>query len=272
MGIPDAISACFVAVVCLSPTALSGVRRGAEQAIASVLGGVVAVVAGELPVPAPVQLGRGVGGGVGVVFPARLGGAYLVAAFTAIYMMLLSFGDPVSTLEVRFASVLVGAFAGTVVNLLVASTAYRRLVARRLDIAAGALADALERMVRGERPGFVKVYPLIGQLYGEVAEAEKELELRRDQSGVEAIRQVRERVRALGRLSHFSRDLVVVTKEAGVTLTPADKALIAYIAAVLRGREGAPAQPAGEIGERMLRALDVYVRGGAGANGEATQR
>jgi hypothetical protein len=230
------------------------------------------VVAGELPVPAPVQIGLAVGGAVGVVFPARLGGAYLVAAFTAIYMMLLSFGDPVSTLEVRFASVLVGAFAGTVVNLLVASTAYRRLFARRLDIAAGALADALERMVRGERPGFVKVYPLIGQLYGEVAEAEKELELRRDQSGVEAIRQVRERVRALGRLSHFSRDLVVVTKEAGVTLTPADKALIAYIAAVLRGREGAPAQPAGEIGERMLRALDVYVRGGAGANGEATQR
>src|SRR5689334_2632514 len=44
LGVADELSAGFVAVVCVTPTAYAGLRRGLAQVVGSILGGAIAMV------------------------------------------------------------------------------------------------------------------------------------------------------------------------------------------------------------------------------------
>ncbi len=258
-GNPDGVSAAFVAVVCTTPTVLSGLQRAVTQFLGSIIGGVVASVFALLGVPTLIGLPLSVGIAVGAIFPLGQGHAYAVAAFTAIYMHLLPKGDPSDTLWVRIAAVAIGGAAAALVNVAMSAAFYGRIFRRRMDLTTQALAQHLSDVAVGEgsADSLLPVFPMLRELAGEVATARHELRWRKSRR-VERMEQAGAAVQALSRVAHFGRDLALAVEEAGVELTDKDVALLHYVAARLRHGSAPRPAPEGEIGDRLLAALDRW--------------
>ena len=260
-GIDDGVSAAFVAVLCTTPTVLSGLQRAGTQFLGSLFGGLAAAFFGALGLPVEVALPISVGVAVGAIFPLGQGHAYGVAAFTAIYMHLLPHGSVGHTLAVRIAAVAVGGAAAAAVNMAISAAFYDRIFARRVGVATAALAKALRTCASGacDADGLLPVFPMLRDIAAEVQHARDELRWRRSEK-LPRLERAARRVRALTRLAHFARDLGLAIEEVGGSLTEQDIALLYYAAARLR-RESAPRPtPRGEIGLRLLAALDRWER------------
>ena len=256
---PDGVSAAFVAVVCTSPIVLAGLRRAFEQALASLLGGAIAVAIAITGMPLGLGLGLSVGLSILVVHALRVGRAYPVAAFTAVYIFLLDMGGPGLSLQVRAMSVGLGAVVATILNILVSSMYYRRIYRERTRLAVAAVAEHISKLAEGPPTSIRPVFDVLSELARDVALAEKELGFRRD-ANRQALREQAEQIETLIRLSHFSADLALVVNEAGEPLTESDRALFKHVAAVLCGESPSPPSGLGEIGTRVLAALDRFER------------
>ena len=258
LGIPDPVSAAFVAVVCTSPTVLSGLRRALDQGIGSVAGAVLAIAVTYAALPPFIALTLAVGGAVALVRAVGFGSGYPVAAFTAIYMYLVPFGGPLETAWVRMAAIIAGASAAIGVNTVLSAAFYRRLFARRLVLAARSLADHLEALCSEDADQLLGVFPVLAIVTAELADADRELLLRRSQGELDEIAGLRRQARALTRIAHFARDLTLTVEEQGVVLRPKDEALFRHAAKRLRGQDEARPETHGEIGDRLLVALDRW--------------
>lgn len=157
LGLDDPLSAGFVALACVSPSAYAGVRSGLVQLAGSMLGSAVAglplLVWPSLHGAAPAlvaSLGAAVLGCIGLGLEAGI----LVAGFTVLYVHLLPYAALVSIGE-RSGAVALGVAAATGVNVVVSAVNGRRIVARRLARAREAVRGALEAAagaVLGGRP------------------------------------------------------------------------------------------------------------------------
>lgn len=254
---PDGVSAAFVAVVCTSPIVLAGLRRAFEQALASLLGGAIAVAIALAGVPTGLGLGLAVGLSILLVHALKVGRAYPVAAFTAVYIFLLDMGGPGLSLQVRAMSVGLGAVAATFVNILVSSMYYRRIYRQRTELAVAAVAEHISKLAEGPPTSIRPVFDVLSELARDVALAERELGFRRD-ANRKALQSQAEQIETLIRLSHFSADLALVVNEANERLTESDRALFRHVAAVLTGQSPKPPTGLGEIGTRVLAALDRF--------------
>ena len=259
IGVEDGVSAAFVAVLCTTPTVLSGLQRAATQFLGSIFGGVAAAFFGSFGLPVEVALPISVGVAVGAIFPLGQGHAYAVAAFTAIYMHLLPQGGVGHTLAIRISAVAVGGAAAALVNVAISAAFYERIFARRVRVSTATLAKALQAFGAGEcdADGLLPVFPQLRDVASEVARAKHELRWRRS-AQVARVERAGRQIRALTRLAHFARDLGLSVEEAGTQLTELDIGLLYYAAARLRSESAPRPKPVGEIGQRLLAALDRW--------------
>jgi uncharacterized membrane protein YccC len=259
LGVPDGVSATLVAVICTSPTVLTGLLRARAQALASLLGGAVAAALALTGLPTLVGLPLAVALTVLLVLPLGLGQGMTVAAFTAIYIFLLPKGDPQDTLLVRMAAVMIGAGSAMVVTVAVSALSYRAIFRRRLARAAEAVATHLD-LLADDAPSdaLLPLFGPLGELTSELASAERELLLRHARGDSAQIVHLRQAARNLGRIAHFARDLGLAVEVANSALRDEDRVVLRTVAARLRGHRGATATPFGEIGERLLRASARY--------------
>ena len=160
----DPISATFVAAVCTSPTVVTGVKRAIEQMVGSVLGGAIAfallMAFHALPgsfcsitgLNGAWVLGLSVGLSVLASGLFRLRQAHIVAAFSALYMVLMvemGLNTPMQNITMRLAAVAFGGLAAMLVNLLITSFVYQGVFLRRIRLVQEMVAWALEEIGAG---------------------------------------------------------------------------------------------------------------------------
>ncbi|MFO0624132.1 MAG: aromatic acid exporter family protein [Polyangiales bacterium] len=158
-GVSDLLSASFVALVCITPTAYAGLRRALEQLGGAALGGgATALLLAALPwqgAPARQCLAAGVSVGMSTWACARLRweAGHITAGFTVLYLVLLPFPSFTEGLRSRGLAVLLGALAATAVNAGVSWVFAGRILARRERLARAAVAEALRRTAAMCRDG-----------------------------------------------------------------------------------------------------------------------
>ena len=122
VGNPDSVSSTFVAVLCVSPVVLMGIRQAGSQLAGSFLGGIWGALGLALGLPALTGVPLAVGLAILSTYLARMPSGYPIAAFTALYLILVPRETPLDTLGVRLLAVTSGAVAGFLVNLVVSAT------------------------------------------------------------------------------------------------------------------------------------------------------
>ncbi len=177
----DAVSAAFVAVLCTSPTVFGGFRRARDQLLGSAVGGGIAALAVAAGLPPPLALAVAVGGAIGATFALGLGSGQAVAAFAAVYVVLVPRGGPWETLAVRVGAVALGALAAAAVTVLVSALAYHKVFDRRVRLARGLVGGALHKLAASESPpagAMLEVFDPLTALHTELRDAGQELRWR----------------------------------------------------------------------------------------------
>ncbi|MFO0604911.1 MAG: aromatic acid exporter family protein [Polyangiales bacterium] len=260
-SVPDALSSAFVALVCVSPSAYAGLRRGLEQLGAAALaGGVTAGVLLVAPRAHPLTAGAALGLTVGACHAVGWGNSYAVAGFTSLYVVLLPFHSLGEALAVRAEAVAVGAAAATAVNVAVAAFASRAIRERRERLARAAVAAPFARAaaacadvaLRAEasaawRPAFEAVEELRADL---AAQAREVLLPRRAAVREGAARSLRA-LHALADVAHLGRHVALLLEGRARSEPALGEALGAVAAWLTEGGEA----PVAAL-ERAAEALD----------------
>lgn len=214
LGNPDLVSATFVAVICVSPTVLVGIRRSTLQIVGSVIGGTLGAAAGALGVSAEVGIPVTVGLAVLVAFRLGLGSAYLIAAFSALIVQAVPRGSPATALDVRIVAVLIAAVAAFVANAVVSGGAYVRIFKRRLARIDAYVAQVLTAAAADPSPeALLPAFEPITAVQGEIATAIAELTVRRS-GELPHLHEAARRAEALRRLVHVAVDVAWAAQEA----------------------------------------------------------
>ena len=179
-GLKDALSAGFVAVVCVSPTAYAGLRRGFEQVVGSVLGaGVTMALLFLLKAPqlVPLLVLSSVLASVLLCMRLRLEQGYVVASFTSLYFASGLYASTSVALENRFGALALGIAAATLTNMVVSFLYAERILQRRMRltraIVAKALASAPE--ARTVDAAFEPAFAVVSELRADLDGAAREL-------------------------------------------------------------------------------------------------
>jgi uncharacterized membrane protein YgaE (UPF0421/DUF939 family) len=218
LRVPDALSAGFVAVACVSPTAYAGLRSGAEQVAGSLLGGVVTSLLLQVlgaPSLRPLVVLLAVLGSVLLCFGLRLGRSYAVASFTAVYVAALPFASAAIAVETRLISLAIGVVAATIANLLVSRVFGARILERRMRLTRALVARVLAALPDRDTPAtaaldgaFEPAFAVLAELHADLTAARREL-LRREAAGRLADEHLAESMR-LRTLLHLAKTLVLL--------------------------------------------------------------
>lgn len=218
LGNPDAVSAAFVAVICTSPIILSGLKRARDQIIGSLIGGAVAALFLMMGAPFPIALGGSVAIAVWGTMAAGFEAGYLVAAFTAIYLLLIPRGTPAHTLAVRLSAVAVGGTAAVLVNGLVSLLMYARIFRRKVAMAVTLVSNELQALVLTADPppgGVEPLFATLGTLQGELADAVRELRWRRGSLLHGEVVEHARHVNKLADIAHHARNVLLSVRAEG---------------------------------------------------------
>ncbi len=207
LGIPDLVTASFVAVLCCSPGALMGLRTSADQLAGSVLGGIFGTLGAMLELPP--ALGVGLAVGLAILCTHRIGfhRGTVAAAFTALFLQLVSFGEPLQTFGYRLEAVGIAGLSAFVVNVAASSLFYVPLFSKRLRRLTEHIDDLL-RKAAGEGPsGLVVAFPHITELSAQVSQAAKEVHWRGNKTAKAELEKIANRVAWLQDIVHLSVNL-----------------------------------------------------------------
>ncbi len=216
LGNPDAVSAAFVAVICTSPIMLSGLKRARDQVLGSLIGGAVAALFAWIGLPFPLELALGVGLAVYLTMRLGFGAGFQVAAFTAIYLLLIPRGTPAHTLLIRLSSVAVGGTAAVAVNGLVSLAMYVRIFQRKERLATGLVAAQLRAIVATPEPpadGIEDLFVTLGALQSELADAVKELAWRKNPRLSYQVGRMANTARRLMNVAHQTRNSLLQVRD-----------------------------------------------------------
>lgn len=207
LGIPDMVTASFVAVLCCSPGALMGLRTSVDQLVGSVLGGVFGTLGAVLELPT--ALGVGLAVGLAVLCTHRIGfhRGTVAAAFTALFLQIVSFGEPLQTFGYRLEAVGIAGLSALVVNVAASSLFYGPLFKKRLSRLTAHI-DALLRKAAHEGPAaLVAAFPHITELRAQLGQAQKEVGWRGNAAAEAELAQIAARVARLQDIVHLSVNL-----------------------------------------------------------------
>ncbi len=149
VGSSDPLSAAFVALACVAPSAFGGLRRGFEQAAASLIGAAVAmVVVVALPgvrasALLPIAVATAIIATLVVTLRSLSDGAYYTAGFSALYVFFMPYPSGLESLRGRMAAVACGVAAASLTNTLAAALVGPTIVRRRRAIGRAAASEAL---------------------------------------------------------------------------------------------------------------------------------
>ncbi|MBL9026891.1 MAG: FUSC family protein [Myxococcales bacterium] len=172
LGLDDSLSAGFVALACVSPSAYAGLRNGLLQLGGSVLGSVVAG-APLLVWPAlhgsPWALIVSMTVAVLACLALGLSSAYFVSGFTVLYLHLLPYPSAVVSVSERLGAVLIGVVVATVVNTAISAIDGERIAARRVARVQREVGLVLTDCAEAIRGGSSSNGALFGRAFGAVA-------------------------------------------------------------------------------------------------------
>lgn len=218
LGNPDSVSSTFVTVLCISPTVLIGLRNGWAQIVSSLIGGLWGTAANLMGAPILVGLPLAVGGSVGSSFLLRVSSGYPVAAFTALFMILVQYHDPLFTFQNRFLALFIALVSSFVVNALVSAMLYRSIYRQRLDKVEDFVYHSLDAVIRGDQARADTGFELITCLQQQLRQTLFELRLRRDWETHAQIERLQLRVQKLNYLLHLVLDLAFLRAEEGLPI------------------------------------------------------
>lgn len=272
LGVDDALSAGFVALACVSPSAYAGVKNGLAQlggsALACALTGLPIVVWPALRGSPPAVLATLVAS-VYACFRLRIASAYLVAGFSALYLHLLPFASTTSGISVRIEAVGIGLVAATLVNTVVSGLFSERVAARRISVAKAivsreldAAATWLEKAAVTEPPDFEDSFAVVRELRADLGAASHE----RLFPGASRARASAERglglASALEETAHLAKEMLSLCRDDDGQRRAA--ALEVRAAAEhLAGRAGTTARPAIDSTDDSLAPLAARLRASA---------
>lgn len=213
VGNPDHVSSTFVAVLSVSAVALAGLRQGLSQLVGSALGGVWGTLATVAGLPVLVAVPLAVGLAVLTAHAARAAQGYPIAAFTALYLVLVPQGTPLQTFGIRLMAVASGALGGLLVNLVVSALFYRQIYARRLDDAEARVRALLPAAARRGPDAAESGFAHLASLQGELDHALTELKWRRAQRTHAAVRRMWWRVEELRSLLHLASNIGLIAQQ-----------------------------------------------------------
>lgn len=145
----DALSAGFVALVCVAPSAYGGLKRGFEQLAASFVGALVSmlVVAAVPSVRSspfmPLAIAPAMLGSLVLCLQFLSESAYITAGFSSLYVFIMPFATGFESLKQRMGAVACGVIAASCTNAIAAAIMGPAIVRRRRSIAREAAAEAL---------------------------------------------------------------------------------------------------------------------------------
>lgn len=185
----DVLSAAFVALLCIQPSLVSGVKAGIEQLLASGLGA-VSTIGYLLFLPnMPVTSALSIATTYAVATYMRMGyPALVVALFSSLYMTLLAQDTLAHTALLRFQSVLLGVVVAiavnaifspisTQVNLAVRITRSVATVRDRLSALRAALVTHDAAALGAQLGAFQDTFRALGQVKDELADLRREFRL-----------------------------------------------------------------------------------------------
>lgn len=211
LRVPDVVTATFVAILCCSPAALMGLRTSFEQLTGSALGGVWATLAVYCALPLEIGVPLAVTCALLSTYAIGFYGGTVAAAFTALFVQIVSFGDPLQTFGYRLEAVGIAGLSAFVVNVFISAFFYEGLFARRL----GKVRTRLQELLRlAGSQGIGVMHPLfavVTQLDGELEQALSELAWRRNEATSKALRAIRGEVVWLRNYVHLLVDLELTT-------------------------------------------------------------
>ncbi|MEZ0371677.1 MAG: aromatic acid exporter family protein [Candidatus Sericytochromatia bacterium] len=213
LGNPDHVTSTFVAVLCMSPTVLIGVRNAWAQVIGSLVGGLWGTLANLLGVDAMIGLPLAVGAAIGSTFALRISEGYPVAAFTALFMILVQQATPIDTFETRFLALFIAAVSSFVVNAGVSALIYRRIYRERLDKVECFVFDSFLPVIEGDLDRADQGFELLGILQGQLRNTLAELALRRAWKTHDELKPMLVRTQRLNYLLHLVWDLAWLFRE-----------------------------------------------------------
>ncbi len=234
LHVSDSLSAGFVAVICVSPMAYAGLRRGLEQLLGSLLGS--AVTWGLLRVPGlasfqPLVVLLAVLVSVRLCFALRLAGGYTVASFSAMYVAAMPFSSATVAVETRLFALGLGIAAATTANLVVSHLFGVRILDRRMRLTRAHVAQLLARLPDLDTSTplneavdaiFEPVFAVVAELHADLGSATHDI-VGRGATGQLAEEHLAEAIR-LRTLLHLAKTLVLLRRPLGA-LAPALAAL-----------------------------------------------
>lgn len=217
LGNPDHVSSTFVAVLCISPTVLIGLRNAWAQILGSLVGGIWGVswlfLSETFALPRLMGLPLAVGLAISSAFLLNIRSGYPVAAFTALFMVAIPRSTPLLTFEVRFLALFVAALSSFVINALVSAMLYQSIFARRLKKVESFIEDSLLSVFTGNQALADQGFSLLNTLQQQLHNTLAELQLRRAWNLQEEIQQFLARCQKLSYLLHLVLDLRYLCQE-----------------------------------------------------------
>jgi hypothetical protein len=261
VGNPDHVSSTFVAVLSVSAVALMGLRSGVQQLVGSALGGIWGSLATAVGLHPLAAVPLAVGLAVLTAFAAGASAAYPIAAFTALYLVLVPQGTPLQTLGIRLLAVTSGAIGGLAVNLAVSALFYRQIYSRRLRDAEGRV-RALLPAAAGRGPDAAEEgFAQLAALQGDLDAALTELRWRRARANHGEVRRMWWRVEHLRSLLHLASNLGLMARAENVAA--AELAPFAGWLAAPAGEPPPVPAPLAMPAERVVHALETLESGHA---------
>ena len=167
VGAHDPLSAGFVAIVCVAPSARYGLRNGYEQFVSSLVG---CLCAGLVLLAHPAAMGAwwalapSMAAAIWICFKLRLPSGYFVSGFSVLYMHLVPYASARVAAGERMAAVLVGIGCATVINVAAQALDFPRILKRRMAKAESAVLAAEHGPDGDWRDALVATSELLGDL------------------------------------------------------------------------------------------------------------
>lgn len=247
IGLDDALSAGFVALACVSPSAYAGLRNGLLQLAGS---GVGSIVAGAplLVWPSlhgsPWALVVSMTAAVLACLAMGLSSAYFVSGFTVLYLHLLPYPSAVVSVSERLGAVLIGVIVATLVNTAISAFDGDRIAARRVarvqrevGLVLAASAEAIRGGKSGEGAVFGRAFGAVAALRADLADAAREnLFPGATRARVSATRGL-QAADALEACAHLAKETALLAEEAKLDPALLERlaSSVAGLAAALRG-------------------------------------
>lgn len=222
LGNPDHVSSTFVAVLCISPTVLIGLRNAWAQVLGSLVGGLWGTWAALLGLPFEVGVPLAVAASVASSFVLKISTGYPVAAFTALFVILVPRETPIATFETRLLALGIAGISSFLINAAVSAMLYRSIYHRRLHKLEHFVFNSLPAVLHGNRQLADSGFSLLATLQQQLRQTLQELSLRRAWKTHAEIERMLQRTQHLTYLLHLVWDLAYLHAEAGVALEESD--------------------------------------------------